>query len=124
MDFVNTSEFAGTDLPFSDAIVSNGFVFTSGQVAIDHRTGQPQPGDIVAETELTLANLKRVLESAGSGLHHVVKCSVFLRDMKDFQSMNEVYRRVFGGHKPTRTTVQASLVEPFSVEIDAVAELP
>lgn len=124
MDFVKTNAVVAADLPFSEAIVSNGFVFVSGQVAIDPRTGEARPGDISTETELTLTNLKRVLEAAGTDLGHVVKCSVYLRDINDFGNMNEVYIRTFGGHKPTRTTVQALLIEPFRVEVDAIAELP
>ena len=124
MNFIKIGEDTGADLPFSQAIVSNGFVFVSGQVAIDSQTGEARPGDIKAETELTLMNLKRVLQAAGSDLHHIIKCGVYLRDFKDFQNMNEAYKRIFGAHKPTRTTIQAILLEPFRVEIDAIAELP
>lgn len=124
MNLINSGDDKAAGLPLSEAIVSNGFVFVSGQVAIDKQTGKARPGDIKEETELILMNLKRILQAAGSDLHHVIRCGVYLRDLKDFQNMNEAYRQVFGEHKPTRTTIQAVLIEPFKIEIDAVAELP
>src|SRR5687768_16504287 len=106
---------------FSEYIVANGFVFVSGQVAIDPRTGEPKVGDIRSETEITLNNLGSLLNAAGTELDHVVKCSVFLRNINDIADMNDVYVRYFSNRKPARTTTQAALIEPFNVEIDAVA---
>lgn len=112
--------------PFSYAVVARGLVFVSGHAATDLNSGEFVIGDIRQETELTLRNIARILERAGSGLQHVVKCSVFLRDIGDFNGMNEVYRRYFPneGARPARTTVQAVLGANISVEIDAIAEVP
>lgn len=124
MKSINNNNF--DDEPaFSEFIISKGFVFVSGQVAVHPETGEPYAGgDIKTETETTLNNLKRVLEAAGTDINHVVKCSVFLRDINHFSGMNESYKQFFIGRKPTRTTVQAILLDPFNVEIDAIAELP
>lgn len=124
MEFIDSRKNFDNEPAFSEFIISKGFVFVSGQVAVHPQTGEPQGGDIKAETEITLNNLKRVLESAGTDINRVVKCSVFLRNINDFSGMNEVYKRFFAERKPARTTVQAILLEPFNIEIDAIAELP
>ncbi|MCA1624024.1 MAG: RidA family protein [Acidobacteria bacterium] len=123
MEFINNNNFDG-EPAFSEFIISKGFVFVSGQVAVHPETGEPHGDDIKTQTETTLINLKRVLEAAGTDINHVVKCSVFLRNINDFPGMNEVYKRFFTKRKPTRTTIQAILLDPFNVEIDAIAELP
>lgn len=112
--------------PFSYGVVAKGLVFVSGQAATDLQSGEFVLGDIRHETELTLRNIDRILARAGSGLQHVVKCSVFLRDIADFQEMNEVYRRFFPNEdaRPARTTVQTMLGSNIKVEIDAIAEVP
>jgi 2-iminobutanoate/2-iminopropanoate deaminase len=100
-------------------------VFVSGQAGRDPATGQISP-DVAAQTEQVLKNIATILAAAGSGLPHVLRCGVFLVDMKDFPKMNEVYARAFGSHRPARTTVEVSgLPGPgLLVEIDAVAHIP
>jgi 2-iminobutanoate/2-iminopropanoate deaminase len=108
--------------PYSQAIIAGGFVFASGQIAIDPRTGTTLNTDIRAETRQVLDNLSAVLEAAGTSLDAVVKTTVFLKDMADFAAMNEVYGRYFPGTPPARSTVQAAgLPRDVRVEIDAVA---
>src|ERR1039457_5322151 len=91
--------------PYSHAIIANGFVFCSGQAALDPATGQLVPGDIAAQTRQVLTNVKAVLESAGTSLDQVVKTTVYLHAMTDFQAMNKVYAEFFPTNPPARTTV-------------------
>ena len=108
--------------PYSQAIKAGGFVFASGQIPIDPKTGEFVAGGIGEQTERVLKNLAAVLEAAGSGLDQVVKTTVFLADMKDFGAMNEVYRRFFNGAAPARATVAAAgLPRDARVEIEAIA---
>ncbi len=108
--------------PYSQAVVANGFVYTAGQVALDPRTGQLVPGDIRIQTKRVMENLKAVLEAAGSSMDKVVKTTVFLRDLNDFGTMNEIYGEYFKENPPVRSTVQvAKLPREAVVEIDAVA---
>ena len=108
--------------PYSQAVIANGFVFTSGQIPIDPATGQFVSGGIAEQTQQVLKNLKAVLEAAGTGLQHVVKTTVYLADMQDFTAMNEVYATFFGSEPPARSTVQAArLPRDARVEIDVVA---
>ena len=108
--------------PYSQAVIANGFVFTSGQIPIDPATGQFVPGGIAEQTQQVLKNLKAVLEAAGSDLRQVVKTTVYLADMQDFTAMNEVYATFFGAEPPSRSTVQAArLPRDARVEIDVVA---
>lgn len=108
--------------PYSQAIKAGGFIFASGQVALDPRTGQLMEGGIKEQTGQTIRNLAAVLEAAGSGLDHVVKTTVFLRDMNDFTAMNEVYATFFGAVVPARATVAtAGLPKDARVEIEAIA---
>jgi 2-iminobutanoate/2-iminopropanoate deaminase len=110
--------------PYSQAIKANGFLFLSGQVALDPKTGELQAGDIRQQTERTLENIKGILEAAGSNLHHVVKTTVFLRDINDFAVMNEVYGRYFSAAPPARSTVQvARLPKDALVEIEITATI-
>jgi 2-iminobutanoate/2-iminopropanoate deaminase len=110
--------------PYSQAIKANGFVFVSGQLALkpDHAE---IVGDTIAEqTEQVLANLRAILEAAGSGLDRLVKTTVFLQDLGDFNGMNEVYREHVGDQPPARSTVEvAKLPSGALVEIEAVALL-
>ena len=111
--------------PYSQGIVANGFLFTAGQIAIDPATGQVISGDIAAQTERVLANVSEVLEAAGASWRHVVKTTVFLRDMNDFPTVNATYARMVGDARPARSTVQVSgLPRGVLVEIDAIAVLP
>jgi 2-iminobutanoate/2-iminopropanoate deaminase len=108
--------------PYSQAIKANGFVFASGQVALDPATMQVVEGGIREQTERVMNNLKAVLEAAGSSFDQVVKTTVFLADMNDFTAMNEVYGRFFGEDPPARSTVQVSrLPRDVRVEIDVIA---
>jgi 2-iminobutanoate/2-iminopropanoate deaminase len=110
--------------PYSQAVVADGWVFCSGQIAMDPATGQLVGGDVARQTEQVLENLGHVLEAAGAGLDTVVKTTVFLSDMGAFQSMNEVYARHFGDHRPARAAVQAAaLPRGVDVEIEAVARV-
>lgn len=111
--------------PYSPAMVFDRLVFVSGQGATDPATGKPAGLDIVTQTEQVFRNIRTILEAAGTDLSHVLRCGVFLVDMRDFDAMNAVYARVFGDHRPARTTVQvAALPHPWlRVEIDAVAYL-
>ena len=108
--------------PYSPAVVVGNLVFVSGQAGRDPKTREIAP-DVETQTEQTLRNIETILKGAGSSLSRVVRCGVFLVDIKEFAKMNAVYSRVFGGHRPARTTVEVSaLPEPaLRVEIDAVA---
>ena len=108
--------------PYSQAIRAGGFLYVSGQVALDPKTGEMAPGDIRQQTERTFENIKGILEAAGSNLHHVVKTTVFLKDMNDFAAMNEVYGKYFTLAPPARSTVQvARLPKDALVEIEVIA---
>ena len=108
--------------PYSQAIVEGDFIFLAGQGPTNPATGKYEPGDVASETKQTFANMKAILESAGSSLDKVVKCNVYLRDIKDFAAMNEVYKTMFTQPYPARTTIQAgALPRGFAVEIECVA---
>jgi len=110
--------------PYSQAIRVNGFIFLSGQIALDPRTQQLVEGDVAMETERVLENLKAVVEAAGSSLQRVVKTTVVLADMNDVAKMNEVYARYFATPLPARSTVQvARLPRDARVEVDLIALL-
>ena len=110
--------------PYSQAIRTNGFLYVSGQVALDPKTGEFVGMDIRRQTERTLENIKGILEAAGSSLHHVVKTTVFLKDMNDFAAMNEAYGKYFSDAPPARSTVQvARLPKDALVEIEVIAGL-
>ena len=111
--------------PYSQAIKANGFVFLSGQVALDPATQQVISGDVAAQTERVLQNLAGVLAAAGSSLQQVVKTTVFLKNMSEFAAMNEVYGRYFTSAPPARSTVEvARLPKDVLVEIDVIALAP
>jgi 2-iminobutanoate/2-iminopropanoate deaminase len=108
--------------PYSQAVISNGFAFLSGQIPLDPATGQMVEGDIAVQTERVLENLKSVLEASGASLKSVVKTTVFLKDMGEFAKMNEVYARYFAVEPPARSTVEAArLPRDVRVEIDCIA---
>ena len=110
--------------PYSQAVKSNGFLFASGQVALDPRNNEFLGGDIRQQTERAMENIKAVVEAAGSNLHHVVKTTVFLKDMNDFAAMNEAYGKFFPAAPPARSTVQvARLPKDALVEIEVIAAL-
>jgi len=121
-DVISTGRAPKAIGPYSQAIRTAGFVFTSGQVAIDPDTQQVIAGDVAAQTDRVLQNLAGILEAAGSGLDKVVRCTVFLKNMGDFAAMNEVYGRYFKEEPPSRSTVEvARLPKDVLVEIDAIA---
>ena len=122
MERVSTQHAPGAIGPYSQAICANGFIYTAGQIALDPATGQVVEGGIAEQTTRVMANLKAVLEAAGSSFSQVVKTTVFLMDMADFTAMNEVYARAFGDHKPARSTVAVSgLPRGVRVEIEVIA---
>ena len=109
---------------FSPAIVVGDLVFTSGQIGLDPKTGQFPEGGIEAQLEQVFRNLTTVLELSGSSIDHVVKATVFLADMNDYNKMNELYRKKFKGDPPARSTVQvARLPRDARIEIEIVAVL-
>ena len=111
--------------PYSQAVKAGDFLFISGQVPIDPKTGKVVIGDIAIQTKQTLENIKAILGAAGLSLKDVVKVTVFLKDVKDFKRMNETYGTYFKEDPPARTTVQAQLaMEELLIEIDAVAHSP
>lgn len=108
--------------PYEQAWVVNGMVYTSGQIALDPRTGEMVLGGIVEQTRRVMENLKAVLEAAGSSLDRVIRTNVYMTDLSQFGTMNGIYAECFGSNKPARTTVQvAALPRAAVVEIDAVA---
>jgi 2-iminobutanoate/2-iminopropanoate deaminase len=111
--------------PYVPGMRVGDLVFVSGQAGRDPNTGTVA-ADVEAQTEQCLRNVATILEAAGSSLQHVVRCGVFLVDMKEFPKMNAVYARMFGEHRPARTTVEVSGLpgEGLRVEIDAVALVP
>jgi len=110
--------------PYSQAIKANGFVFVSGQVGLDPKTGEFVGGTVAQQTERAMENLKAILEASGAPLHHVVKTTVYLKSMDDFAAMNEVYAKYFMSAPPARSTIQAAkLPKDALVEIDVIAVL-
>jgi 2-iminobutanoate/2-iminopropanoate deaminase len=122
MKIISTPNAPAAIGPYSQAVVSNGFAFLSGQIPLDPATGQLIAGDIAQQTQRVLENLKAVLDSCGSSLAQVVKTTVYLKDMGEFASMNEVYARYFPTDPPARATVEAArLPRDVRVEIDCIA---
>jgi 2-iminobutanoate/2-iminopropanoate deaminase len=112
--------------PYSPGMGFERLVFVSGQGATDPATGKLAGTDVETQTEQVLKNVQAILQAAGSDLKYVLRCGVFLIDMKEFQQMNGVYMRMFGDHRPARTTIQAAgLPGPgLRVEIDCIAYVP
>ena len=122
MDVVSTERAPQAIGPYSQAVIADGLVFTAGQIALDPATGEVVAGGVAEQTERVFANLKAILEAAGSDLGAVLKATVFLTDMNDFKAMNEIYARAFGQHRPARSTVAvAALPRGVRVEIDVIA---
>jgi 2-iminobutanoate/2-iminopropanoate deaminase len=112
--------------PYVPGMTLDRLVFVSGQGATDPDTGELAGMDVATQTEQVFRNIESILKAAGTDLSRVLRCGVFLVDLRDFEAMNAVYARVFGAHRPARTTVQvASLPDKgLRVEIDAIAYLP
>jgi 2-iminobutanoate/2-iminopropanoate deaminase len=110
--------------PYSQAVRVNGFLYVSGQIALDPKTGAMTAGDIAQQTERTMENVKGIVEAAGSKMAHVIKTTVFLKNMSDFAAMNEVYGRYFSAAPPARSTVEvARLPKDALVEVEVIAVL-
>ena len=110
--------------PYSQAIKVNGLLFVSGQVALDPKTNEFLGGDIAKQTERVLENLKGIVEAAGSKLGHIVKITVFLKNMSEFGAMNDVYARYFPAAPPARSTVEvARLPKDALVEMEVIATI-
>lgn len=123
MHVIATSAAPAAIGPYAQAIVADGWVFTSGQIPLD-AAGQPVGSDIAGQTEQVFDNLAAVLAAAGASLAQVVKSTVFVQDLADFAQLNAVYERRFGSHKPARSTVQvARLPRDVLVEIEVVARI-
>jgi len=119
---VTTSQAPKPIGPYSQGVISGGFLFLSGQIGIDPEKGDLVSGDVSAQTERALTNLLAVLKEAKMGPDNVVKTTVYLADMADFAKMNEVYARFLGKHPPARSTIQAAgLPRGARVEIDVIA---
>ena len=120
---VNGKDIPAPMGPYSPATVFDRLVFVSGQGARDPRTGVLAGTDVETQTEQCLRNVEAILIAAGSSLQHVLRCGVFLIDIGEFSKMNEVYGRMFGDHRPARTTIQAAALPGpgLRVEIDCIA---
>lgn len=124
MDFHHTDRAPEAIGPYSQAVSAGGFLFTSGQIALDPATGALVEGGFEAQARQVLRNLQHVLESAGASFQDVVKATIYLSDMADFPLLNELYGEALGAHRPARSTVQAAaLPKGALVEIDLVAAL-
>lgn len=125
MEYHHSAGAPGAIGPYSQAVSAGGFLYTSGQIALDPATGELVPGGFEAQTRRVLANLDAVLASAGCGFGDVVKATIFVTDLASFPRLNELYGEALGEHRPARSTVQvAALPKGALVEIDLVAKLP
>ncbi len=123
MQIVSTEQAPKAIGPYSQAIVIDGWIHTSGQIPLT-TTGEKVAGDIAAQTEQVFDNLEAVLAAGGSALGKVVSVNVYMTDLGEFAQMNEVFARRFGGHRPARSTVQvAALPTGARVEIAAIARI-
>jgi 2-iminobutanoate/2-iminopropanoate deaminase len=124
MQMIDTSDAPRAIGPYSQAVVADKFLFTSGQIPLTPG-GEVVAGDIEAQTDQVLSNLAAVIDAAGASLHDVVKTTVFVTNLDDFARLNAVYERHFGSHKPARSTVQvARLPRDVLVEIEFICRLP
>lgn len=122
---LSTSEASTPIAPYSQAIRVGSLVFVAGQVGIDPKTGKLVHGDIRVQTKQAIENLRVILATAGIGLDHVVKTTVFLKAAKDYKAMNDVYKEHFRDKPPARTTVQAiPPLKSILIELEAVACIP
>jgi 2-iminobutanoate/2-iminopropanoate deaminase len=122
MDVVATESAPKAIGPYSQAVKANGVLYTSGQIALDPKTGNLIEGDFTAQARRVFENMKAVLKEAHSDFSHVTKATVYLTDLGNFQTLNAIYAEYFGNHKPARSTVGvASLPRGAAVEIDLIA---
>jgi len=123
-DIVTTDRGPKPIGPYSQAVKANGFLYVSGQLGLDPKTGDMVEGGIAEQTERAMNNLKGIVEAGGSKLSHAVRTTIYLKDMNDFAAMNEVYGKFFTAAAPARSTVQvARLPKDALVEIDIIAVL-
>ena len=124
-EIVHTDKAPKAIGPYSQAIRTDSMIFAAGQTGIDPATGDLIPGGVEEQTHQVLTNLRNVIEAAGSSFKHVVKTTVFLRDMNDFAKMNAIYAEYFGENPPARSTIAvAGLPKNGLVEIEAIALIP
>ena len=125
-EFVQSSALPTPVGPYSPGISFDRLILVSGQGATDPSTGELSGSDAASQTEQCLKNVQAILQAAGSDLQHVLRCGVFLVDMNEFTAMNGVYQRMFGDHRPARTTVQVAGLpgDGLRVEIDCIAYRP
>jgi 2-iminobutanoate/2-iminopropanoate deaminase len=122
---IKTADAPAAIGPYAQGVVSGGFLFTAGQIALDPASGEIIPGDVSVQAERVMKNLTAILTAAGTNWGHVVKTTVYLKDMADFPRMNDVYAKHIGDARPARSTVAvAGLPRGVSVEIDCVARIP
>lgn len=122
MKYIATDDAPKAIGPYSQAVVHHGILYTSGQIALDPATGNLVEGDFAAQAERVFRNLEAVLAAAGSDFSRVLKATVYLSDLANFQTLNTIYARYFGDHKPARSTVGvAQLPKGAAVEIDLIA---
>jgi 2-iminobutanoate/2-iminopropanoate deaminase len=125
LKIVHTDKAPAAIGPYSQGVVANGFLYTAGQIAIDPATGQVMQGNVGAQTERVMSNLAAVLATVNATWKDVVKTTIFLQDMSDFPTVNEVYGRALGDARPARSTVQvAGLPRSVLVEIEAIVAIP
>jgi 2-iminobutanoate/2-iminopropanoate deaminase len=125
LKIVHTDKAPAAIGPYSQGVVANGFLYTAGQIAIDPATGQVMQGNVSAQTERVMSNLAAVLATVNATWKDVVKTTIFLQDMSDFPTVNEVYGRALGDARPARSTVQvAGLPRSVLVEIEAIVAIP
>jgi 2-iminobutanoate/2-iminopropanoate deaminase len=121
---INTEKAPKAIGPYSQGIIANGFVFASGQIALNPATGELNTGSVEEQAHLVLTNLKAVIEASGSSMDKVVKCTVFLQDMNDYGAVNAIYGEYFNAPYPARAAIQvARLPKDVKVEIEAIAIL-
>jgi 2-iminobutanoate/2-iminopropanoate deaminase len=125
MDFHHTDRAPAAIGPYSQAVSAGGFLFTSGQIALDPGTGEVVEGGFEAQTRQVLRNLGQVLESAGCSFQDVIKATIYVTDLASFPELNQLYGEALGAHRPARSTVQvAALPKGALLEIDLVALRP
>ncbi len=125
MKFHHTDDAPKAIGPYSQAVSTGGWLYTSGQVGLDPATGELVPGGFEAQARRTFENLRQVLQSAGCSFREVVKATVYVVDLADFPKLNAIYAEAMGDHRPARSTVQvAGLPKGALVEIDLIAKLP
>lgn len=125
MDYIHTDDAPAAIGPYSQAVAVDGWLYTSGQIALDPATGDMVAGGFEAQARQVLANLEAVLAAAGCTFSHVVKATIYVSDLGNFQVLNRLYGEAMGEHRPARSTVQAgALPKGAEVEIDLVARIP